>query len=195
VPTTLKNTGIQSHLNLIDDSFGFLMHNKYSQFHLKMSEDELYSWLFNEVISFKHQVEKKGLWKSLNKHPEKHFQWLFSAALSRVSELFGVCMLAEPDLGSGKVDFIFSQGSDSKVCVELKLSTSPKVPEGYTRQLKEYLESVKTGKGIYVVIDSGNSKKPYSELLNLIERGKQSGQNYSNIILIDASEKKSASLL
>lgn len=185
--------GLQNHLNLIDDNFGFLMNRKDSYFQLKMNEDELYSWLLAEIISFKHQVEEKGLWRSLHKEPEKHFQWVFSAALGRVSELFGVCMLAEPDIGSGKVDFIFSQGSDSKICVELKLSTNSKVLEGYTKQLQQYLKSEKIDKGIYVVIDSDDSKCSYRNLLNFIEDGKKNDQSYPDIILIDASKKISAS--
>lgn len=185
--------GIHSHLNLIDDNFGFLMDRKDSYFQLKMDEDELYSWLLAEIISFQHQVEEKGLWRSLNKEPEKHFQWVFAAVLGRVSELFGVCMLAEPDVGSGKADFIFSQGNDSKVCVELKLSTSSRVLEGYTKQLQQYLKSEKTDKGIYVVIDSGDSKSSYRNLLDFIEDSKKNGQNYPDIILVDASPKISAS--
>lgn len=192
---TKNFVGIQSHLKLIDDNFGFLMGSKYSYFQLKMDENELYSWLLAEIISFKHQIEEKGLWNSLNKEPEKHFQWVFAAALGRVSELFGVCMLAEPDVGSGKVDFIFSQGNDSKVCVELKLSTSSKVLNGYTKQLQQYLKSERTNKGIYVVIDSGDSKSSYRNLLDFIDDGKKKGQSYPEIILIDASKKISASLL
>lgn len=188
-----KFIDIQNHLNLIDDNFSFLMVRKESYFQLKMDEDELYSWLLAEIKSFKHQVEEKGLWKSLNKEPEKHFQWLFAAALGRVSELFDICMSAELDVGSGKVDFMFSQGNDSKVCVELKLSTSSKVLEGFTRQLRQYLISEKTNKGIYVVIDSGGSKGSYRNLLDLIRDGKANGQDYPDIILIDATPKISAS--
>jgi len=185
--------GIQSHLNLIDDNFGFLMDRKNSYFQVKMDEDELYSWLLAEIMSFQHQVEEKGLWRSLNKEPEKHFQWVFAAVLGRVSELFDVCMLAEPDVGSGKADFIFSQGNDSKVCVELKLSTNSKVLEGYTTQLQQYLKSEKTDKGIYVVIDSGDSKNSYHNLLGFIQESKKNGQSYPDIILVDASPKISAS--
>ncbi|WP_157035370.1 hypothetical protein [Psychromonas ingrahamii] len=185
--------GIQSHLNLIDDNFGFLMGRKNSYFQLKMDEDELYSWLLVEIESFKHQVEEKGLWKSLNKEPEKHFQKVFAAVLGRVSELFGVDMSAETCVGSGTVDFKFSQGSNSKVCVELKRSNSSKALEGYTKQLQQYLMSEKIDKGIYVVIDSGDSKSSYRQLLHFIENGKKQGENYPDIILMDASPKISAS--
>lgn len=187
--------GIQSYLDLIDDKFGFLMGRQNSYFQIKMDKDELYSWLLAEVFSFQHQVEEKGLWKSLEKEPEKHFQRVFAAVLGRVSELFNVCMSEESDVGSGKVDFIFSQGNDSKVCVELKLSTSSKVLEGYTKQLQQYLKSEKTDKGIYVVIDSSNSKSSFQKLINFIEEGKKTGQSYPNIILVDSSSKLSASKL
>ncbi|WP_138584289.1 hypothetical protein [Pseudoalteromonas sp. S558] len=186
---------IQSHLNLIDDNFGYLMDRKNSYFPLKMDKEELFSWLLTEINLFKHLVEEKGLWKTLNKQPEKHCQHIFAAALSRVSELLDVCMLPEPQVGTGFVDFIFSQGNDSKVCVELKLSTSPKALEGYTKQLKQYLTSEKTEKGIYVVIDSGNPKSSYQKLRVLIENGKKKGKSYPEIILIDASPKLSPSRL
>jgi hypothetical protein len=187
--------GIQSHLDLIDDKFGFLMGCKNSYFQIKMNKDELYSWLLGEILLFKHQVQDKGLWRSLNKEPEKHFQWIFTAALGRVSELFDVCMLAESDVGRGYVDFIFSQGNDSKVCVELKLSSSSRVLEGYTKQLPQYLKSEQTDKGIYVVIDSGDSSSSFQKLLSFIEEGKKNGQSYPDIILVDASLKPSASKL
>ena len=171
------------------------MGRKDSHFQLKMDEDELHSWLLAEIISLQHLIEEKGLWKSLNKEPEKHFQWVFSAALSRVSELFGVYMCAEPDVGSGKVDFIFSQGNNSKVCVELKLATSQMVFEGYTEQLQQYLKSEKTNKGIYVVIDSGDSKSSYRRLLNYVADTKKQIKRCPDIILIDANPKLSASKL
>ena len=187
--------GVQSYLDLIDDKFGFLMDRKNSYFQLKMDKDELYSWLLAEIISFQHQVEEKGLWKSLNKEPEKHFQWVFAAVLGRVSKLFGVCMSAEADVGSGRVDFIFSQGNDSKVCVELKLSNSSKALKGYTEQLPQYLKSEETDKGIYVIIDSGDSTNSYRKLLHFIEKDTKKDQSYPDIILIDARPKKSASKL
>ncbi|MCR9964037.1 hypothetical protein [Vibrio antiquarius] len=187
--------GIQNHLKLIDDNFGFLMNGKKSFFQLKMDEDELYSWLLTEIKLFKHQVEDRELWKCLNGESEKHFQIIFGAVLGRVSELYDVDMSPEPSTGSGNVDFKFSQGNSSKVCVELKLSTSSKTLEGYTHQLQKYLSSEKTDKGIYVVIDSGNSKSSYNKLLKLIEDGKMNGKAYPDIILIDASSKPTASKL
>ncbi|WP_232785000.1 hypothetical protein [Psychromonas sp. MB-3u-54] len=187
--------GIQSHLNIIDDNVGFLMDRKNSYFQLKMDEDELYIWLLVEIESFKHQIEEKGLWKSLKNEPEKHFQNVFAAVLGRVSELFGVDMSPEPSSGRGNVDFKFSQGNNSKVCVELKLSSSLSALEGYTRQLSQYLISEKINKGIYVVIDSGHSTNSYRKLLSFIEDGKKKGKSYFNIILMDANPKKSASKL
>ncbi|WP_299003861.1 hypothetical protein [uncultured Shewanella sp.] len=184
---------IPHYLDLIDKNFNLFSNVKNSDFQLKMNQDELYSWLELEINQFKHRVEEQGLWKSLKKEPEKHFQHIFSAALYRVCEIYNVDLSAEPDVGSGKVDFKFSQGHKSKVCVELKLSTSEKALTGYTHQLQQYLISEKTDKGIYVIINNGNVTNSYNELLTLKEKAKKEGNNHPEIILIDARQKISAS--
>ena len=192
---TKKFNKIQGHLELINTNFGFLMGQKNSHFQLKMNEEELYSWLLFEIESFKHQVECKGLWNSLNKEPEKHFQRVFSAVLGRICEVFDVDMSPEPDVGSGIVDFKFSQGNNSKVCVELKLSSNSKVIEGYKLQLTKYCQSEKINTGIYVVLDSGTQSSSYRRLLSFINEDKNKGNSYPDIILINATEKPSASKL
>ncbi|PME61949.1 hypothetical protein BCV33_21405 [Vibrio lentus] len=187
--------GIPSHLKLIDDNFGFLMSNKKSFFQLKMDEDELHSWVLTQVESFKHQVEERGLWVSLKDEPEKHFQRVFEAFLRRVCELYDVDISPEPSTGGGIVDFKLSQGNKSKICVELKLSQNQNVLNGLTRQLPKYQSGEKTDKGIYVVLDSGCPSRSYYELIEYIKEAKSSGLSTDYIILIDATEKLSASKL
>lgn len=187
--------GIHSHLKLIDDNFGYLRDGKKSYFQLKMDEDELFSWLINEINSFKHQVELKGLWKSLSEENEKHFQRVFEAVLSRVSELYNVDISPETSAGSGIMDFKFSQGNVSKICVELKLSQNPSVLNGLIRQLEKYKECEKTDKGIYVVLDSGAPCTSFAILKSYVQELKNSGLSTEHIIFIDATEKPSASKL
>lgn len=187
--------GIQNHLQLIDDNFGFLMDSRKSFFQLKMDEDELYSWLLTEIESFKHQVEEKGLWRSLKGESEKHFQRVFEAVLGRTSELYDVDISPETSTGNGIVDFKFSQGNGSKICVELKLSQNQNVLNGLLHQLPQYQRGEGANKGIYVVLDSGNPSKSYCQLIECIEKYKSSGQSTNHIILIDATEKLSASKL
>ncbi|KJF92520.1 hypothetical protein [Photobacterium angustum] len=187
--------GVQSYLRLIDDNFSFLMDGKKSYFQLRMDEDELNCWLINEINSFKHLVENKGIWRSLTDNPEKHFQRVFEAALYRVSELYNVDISPEPSTGSGIIDFKFSQGDDAKICVELKLSQNQSVLKGLTLQLEKYKESEKTDKGIYVVLDSGTRNKAFSDLKLYVQDLCNSGLSTEHIIFIDATEKISASKL
>ncbi|WP_235144226.1 hypothetical protein [Photobacterium carnosum] len=187
--------GIPSHLKLIDDNFGFLMSDKKSFFQLKMNKDELHSWLLVQIESFKHQVEERDLWVSLKDEPEKHFQRVFEAFLRRVCELYDVDISPETSTGGGIVDFKVSQGNKSKICVELKLSQNQNVLNGLTRQLTRYQNGEKTDKGIYVVLDSGSPSRSYIELIKYIKEAKSSGLSTGHIILIDATEKLSASKL
>ncbi|UXI03902.1 hypothetical protein [Photobacterium sp. TY1-4] len=185
--------GIQHHLRLIDDNFGFLMNSRKSFFQLKMNEDELYSWLLTEIESFKHRVEEKGLWRSLSSKPEKQFQRIFEAVLGRICELYDVDISPETSTGNGIVDFKFSQGNGSKICVELKLSQNQNVLNGLVHQLTQYQRSEKTDKGIYIVLNSGNPSKSYFQLIENIKEYKDLGLKTDHVILIDATEKLSAS--
>lgn len=185
--------GIQKHLELIDQNFGFLMGATKSFFQLKMDENELYSWLLNQIDSFKHQVEERDLWRSLKDEPEKHFQRVFESYLRQTCELYDVDISPETSTGGGIVDFKFSQGNDSKICVELKLSQNQNVFSGLMHQLTQYKCGEKTDKGIYVVLDSGNPSRSFNQLVNYIQEEKRSGQNTDHIVLVDATEKLSAS--
>lgn len=187
--------GIPSQLKLIDDNFGFLMSDKKSFFQLKMDKDELYSWVLTQIESFKHQVEERDLWVSLKDEPEKHFQRVFEAFLRRVCELYDVDISPEPSTGGGIVDFKVSQGNKSKICIELKLSQNQNILNGLTRQLPKYQSGEKTDKGVYVVLDSGCPSRSYYELIEYIKEAKSSGLSTDHIILIDATEKLSASKL
>ncbi|ELJ8461654.1 TPA: hypothetical protein ACMD15_003027 [Vibrio cholerae] len=185
--------GIQNHLELIDKNFGFLMGDTKLFFQLKMDENELYSWLLTQIDSFKHQVEERDLWRSLKDEPEKHFQRVFESYLRLICELYDVDISPETSTGGGIVDFKFSQGNGSKICVELKLSQNQNVLSGLLHQLTQYKCGEKTDKGIYVVLDSGNPSRAFYQLVHYIQEEKRSGQNTDHIVLVDATEKLSAS--
>ncbi|PST87565.1 hypothetical protein C9I86_12565 [Photobacterium sp. NCIMB 13483] len=187
--------GIEKHLELIDQNFGFLMGDTKLFFQLKMDENELYSWLLTQIDSFKHQVEERDLWRSLKDGPEKHFQRVFESYLRRTCELYDVDISPETSTGGGIVDFKFSQGNGSKICVELKLSQNPNALSGLTHQLTQYKCGEKTDKGIYVVLNSGCPSSSYYELVKYIEEAKSSGVSIDHIILINATGKLSASKL
>lgn len=93
------------------------------------------------------------------------------------------------------MDFKFSQGNESKICVELKLSQNPSVLNGLIRQLEKYKECEKTDKGIYVVLDSGAPSTSFARLKSYVQELRKSGLSTEHIIFIDATEKPSASKL
>lgn len=185
--------GIYNYLKLIDDTFSFLMDGKKSYFQLKMDEDELNGWLINEINAFKHQVETKGLWPKLREYGEKYFQRVFESALSRVAELYNIDISPETGAGGGFMDFKFSQGNESKICVELKLSSNNYVVNGLMQQLERYKESEKTDKGIYVILDKGNGSSSFRSLKQHIQTQRKQGLSTEHIIIIDAKKKPSPS--
>lgn len=93
-------------------------------------------------------------------------------------------------MGGGPVDFKFSAGYSARVVVELKKSTGS-VVHGYKNQLKIYKEASSTG--IFVVVDVGGLGNKLKEIQ--IERDRQiaNGEPYSEIFVIDARRRPSAS--
>ena len=88
-------------------------------------------------------VENKGLWKELwdeNGKPrkEKASQRLFFAVAYSYCKANNIDLTPEADSGNGPVDFKLSQGFDSKLVVEVKLSTNGRLVHGYEKQLEIY---------------------------------------------------------
>jgi hypothetical protein len=186
-------TGISDYLQLIDQNIGHLMGKNTSFFNINMQQDELFAWLITEIEDFKHLVEERGIWKILNDKDESVSQEIFRTALTGICKKYGVQMICESDVGSGKPDFIFSQGEHSKVCVELKLAKSDKLIDGHEKQLVQYNKSEKRVRGIYVVFDNGGENNTLSRFKTYLREAKTKGPLDNEVIIIDATEKKSAS--
>ncbi|TON44481.1 hypothetical protein CGH57_21710, partial [Vibrio parahaemolyticus] len=87
--------------------------------------DDLVGEILNQFLDL---VENKGLWKELwcedNKpRKEKAAQRLLFAVAYSYCKANNLDLSPEADSGNGPVDFKLSQGFDSKVVVEIKLST------------------------------------------------------------------------
>ena len=98
----------------------------------------------------------------------------------------------EPDAGRGPVDFKISRGAD-KTVIEVKLSTNSQYMHGFTTQIQEYAKAEQTENMVYVFIDLGNPKKA-ERLQQTHDQEFNCGNNPPELIIIDASEKKSASI-
>lgn len=102
----------------------------------------------------------------------------------------------EADTGVGKLDFKFSQGANSRVIIETKLSNNQDLLHGYVTQLPDYMNSQHGAYGIFVVVIINSKKNQIEQLKKLkkieSERNKENPSQYE-IIFVDARERPTAS--
>jgi hypothetical protein len=88
----------------------------------------------------------------------------------------------------GPIDFNYN----ARVLVELKRSGGT-VLHGYEKQLEIYKEASRTQFGIFVVIDYGNLGSKLAQIKELQKLRLDRGEPASEIVVIDATPKASAS--
>ncbi len=106
---------------------------------------------------------------------------------------FDIDVSPEADTGVGKLDFKFSQGSNSRVIIETKLSNNKDLLHGFVTQLPDYMKAQDAVYGIYVVVivDSPNNQK--SQMRKLWEIKSKSALNNKEIVFVSAEERPTAS--
>lgn len=151
------------------------------------------------IEQFQFLIEKRrhseDLYHNGNPRPEKAAQRLFFAVAYSYCKASNIDLTPEADTGNGPVDFKMSSGFDGRVLVEIKLSTNSKVLAGYEKQLQAYKDAEQTTYGFYVVIDVGGMGKKDQQLLARKNALAIAGQPTSEIVLIDAKRRPSASKL
>lgn len=95
-------------------------------------------------------------------------------------------------MGGGPVDFKFSHRYNSRVLVEMKRSGGT-VEHGYTKQLEAYRNAAQTDFAIFVVIDYGDAGQKIKRINKLRDLQLTLGKRASEIVIIDARKKLSAS--
>ncbi len=100
-------------------------------------------------------------------------------------------MTCEADEGRGPVDFKVSMGGD-KTIIEVKLTSNSQYLHGYEVQIEEYGKAEQTDKQIYVLIDLGHPVK-VKKVQELCDMMYNAGENPPKLIIIDATERDSAS--
>lgn len=150
----------------------------------------------NEQFEF--LIEKRGLSKLLwrdkkNPHHERVSQMIYFAVADSYCKANNLEITPEADTGTGAVDFKFSYGYDSRVLVEIKLSTNPNVISGYEKQLTTYAAAERTMRATYLVIDVGRMGRKDQGILRIMNANRIKGKPTSEIIFIDGSLNVSAS--
>ena len=149
------------------------------------------------VKAFRHLVEAQGIWKFLwrngKPHNEEVAQRLFFIVAHSYCQANNLDLSPEADTGSGVVDFKISHGSRSKVLVETKLSTNPRLVHGYETQLPTYMEAEQASRAIYLVVDVGRIGKKDRALTSLQREQRKAGKAVHEIVYVDGSKRRSAS--
>jgi len=161
--------------------------------------DTVYNIILQIISQFRQLVENNGLWKNLwykNKPLyEKYTQRLFFAISYSYCKANNIEISPEVDSGTGQVDFKFSTGFNSRVLVEIKLSTNSKLISGYKKQIEAYKLAEETMRAIYLVVDVGYMHKKDEQLLKIQSEFLNKGFPVSELEFVDAKRKRSASNL
>jgi len=153
----------------------------------------------NELVNhFKQLVENNGLWKEFwseedKPRKEKACQRLLFAVASSYCNANDLDLSPEVDSGNGPVDFKISKGATFKVIIEIKLSTNSNVIHGYEKQLEIYKKAEQSDEGIFILIDIGGMGEKFKRIQEIRREFVASYGKASEIIVIDANHKDSAS--
>jgi hypothetical protein len=153
----------------------------------------------NELLNqFKDLLENKGLWKQLwdyegKPRKEKAAQSLFFAIAYAYCKANNIDLTPEADAGNGPVDFKLSHGFDSKIVVEVKLSTNSHLVHDYKKQLEIYKRADDTDEGIFLLVDVGRIGNKYTEVQRVRRDFLEKHGKASEIWYVDGTQKESAS--
>lgn len=163
---------------------------------IEKSPEELVNFVKETINNFKHHVENGNLWEELwldgKPKKERAAQLIYFAMADCFCSANDIDISPEAHMGGGPIDFKFSKGYHARVLVEMKRSNGS-VVHGYEKQLEIYKKAAKTEFGIYVVMDYGDLDKKLDKIQMIQRSHVADGKRASEIIVIDATQKKSAS--
>ncbi|OHV18061.1 hypothetical protein BK022_01725 [Methylorubrum extorquens] len=145
---------------------------------------------------FKRHVEHGNLWEELwigaKPKRERASQLIYYAIADSFCKANEVDISPEANMGGGPIDFKFSRGYTSRVLVEMKRSGGS-VVHGYQKQLEFYKNASQTDYAVFVVIDYGDMGGKLAAIQKIQRERIEAGERASDIIVIDAQKKASAS--
>lgn len=166
------------------------------RYDFRKGPEEVQRVVMDALASFKHHVENGNLWEALwagNEPKRKRAsQLIFYAIADAHCRANNVDLSSEPNMGGGPVDFKFSDGFEARVVVEMKRSQGT-VEHGYEMQLATYKTAAETNFGVFVVIDYGDGAPKIRRIGQLRDLQLARGLRASEIVVVDARKKKSAS--
>lgn len=148
------------------------------------------------IYMFQHHIEKGNLWEELwdgdKPKKERAAQLIYFAIADSYCKANNIDISPEANMGGGPIDFKFSVGYNARVLVEMKRSSGT-VKHGYERQLEIYKDASRTQFGIFVVMDFGGLGQKLEQINTIRNARIATGEPVSDIVVIDAGRKISAS--
>ncbi len=165
-------------------------------FKLEDGPESVFKTALKTIEQFQHHVENGNLWEALweggTPKKERAAQLIYYAIAESFCEANDIDISPEANMGGGPIDFKFSKGFSARVLVEMKRSSGT-VVHGYEKQLEFYKAASKTEYGIFVVLDFGDLGDKLEKIMKIRRERLAKGQRASEIIVIDARKKASAS--
>ena len=165
-------------------------------YNLDLGPNEIMRVVKDSIAQFKRHVEAGNLWEELwvgNKpKKERASQLIYYAIADVFCKANDVDISPEANMGGGPIDFKFSRGYQARVLVEMKRSGGT-VVHGYEKQLEFYKSASQTEFGVFVIIDYGDLGNKLNEITRIRDERLKKGERASDIVVIDATRKASAS--
>lgn len=179
---------------IITDGFPGL--KQASAYDLKLGPNEIMRVVKDTVTQFKRHVEAGNLWEELwlgdKPKKERASQLIYYAIADAFCKANDLDISPEANMGGGPIDFKFSSGYSARVLVEMKRSGGT-VVHGYEKQLEFYKAASQTEFALFVIMDYGDLGTKLSEIKRIRNARLDAGERASEIIVIDAKRKASAS--
>ena len=148
------------------------------------------------TAQFKHLIENNDLshllWDGSNPRTEKSAQLVYFGVADSYCKANNLDVSPEVHAGGGPVDFKFSAGYAFRILVEIKLSKGA-IVHGYETQLEIYKSASQAEEGIFLIINVGNMGSKLTRIQTIQRDQTNAGNRASQIIVVDATKKASAS--
>lgn len=162
------------------------------------SHDEVVAVVRAVINQFKHSVEQNNLNAVMfnddgTLRPERFSQLLFYGIADSYCRANNIDLSREPNAGRGPVDFKMSKGYESRVLVEMKLSSNSRLQHGFSKQVTEYQKAEKSCDEFVVVVIVGEHDERIAALQQMRNEYLEAKQRVPNLVIVDARPKESAS--
>lgn len=165
-------------------------------YNLKLGPNEIMRAVRDSLDQFRRHVEAGNLWEELwlgdKPKKERASQLIYYAIADAFCKANDLDISPEANMGGGPIDFKFSSGYSARVLVEMKRSGGT-VVHGYEKQLEFYKDASQTDFALFVVMDYGDLGTKLNEIQRIRTARLNAGHRASDIIVIDATKKASAS--